>query len=116
VPATCIKRKSITMKAKSKLMPSLTSDKEAKRFVETADLSNYDLSGFKPMHFEFEPKTAALNMRLPQKLLATLKVKAKAKGIPYSRYVRLLLEKDVDINNNSKITSSTVTHNRRKIT
>jgi|GEM_PF-276029 len=90
------------MKAKSKLMPSLTSDKEAKRFVETADLSNYDLSGFKPMHFEFEPKTAALNMRLPQKLLATLKVKAKAKGIPYSRYVRLLLEKDVDINNNSK--------------
>jgi hypothetical protein len=55
-------------------------------------------------------------MRLPQKLLAALKVKAKAKGIPYSRYVRLLLEKDVDINNNSKITSSTVMHNRRKIT
>ncbi len=83
------------MKAKSKPMPSLVSDADAERFVETADLSSYDLSGFKPMHFEFETKAAALNMRLPQNLLDALKVKAKAKGIPYSRYVRLLLESDV---------------------
>ena len=81
------------MKAKSnRPMPSLGSDAEAEQFVETADLSTYDLSGFKPMHFEFEPKTAALNMRLPQNLLDALK--AKAKGIPHSRYVRLLLESD----------------------
>jgi predicted DNA binding CopG/RHH family protein len=81
------------MKAKSKPMPTLVSDADVERFVETADLSTYDLSGFKPMHFEFEAKTAALNMRLPQSLLEALK--AKAKGIPYSRYVRLLLESDV---------------------
>jgi predicted DNA binding CopG/RHH family protein len=83
------------MKAKSKQMPTLLSDESAERFVETANLSTYDLSGLKPMHFEFEPKTAALKMRLPENLLAALKVKAKAKGIPYSRYIRLLLEKDV---------------------
>jgi predicted DNA binding CopG/RHH family protein len=83
------------MKAKSKPMPTLVSDAEAEQFVETVDLSTYDLSGFKPMHFEFEAKTAALNMRLPQSLLEALKAKAKAKGIPYSRYVRLLLESDV---------------------
>jgi predicted DNA binding CopG/RHH family protein len=47
------------------------------------------------MRFEFEPKTAALNMRLPQNLLDALKIKAKKKGIPYTRYVRLLLENDV---------------------
>lgn len=76
-------------------IPSFKSDAEAEQFVETADLSTYDLSGFKPMHFEFEPKTAALNMRLPKNLLDALKTKAKAKGIPYSRYVRLLLESDV---------------------
>ncbi len=40
------------MKAKSKPMPTLVSDADAERFVETADLSTYDLSGFKPMHFE----------------------------------------------------------------
>ena len=83
------------MKAKSKPMPSLRSDADAQRFVDTADLSVYDLSGFKPMNFEFEPKAAALNMRLPQNLLDALKVKSKAKGIPDTRYVRLLLESDV---------------------
>lgn len=83
------------MKTKTKPMPSLVSDADAERFVDTADLSGYDLSGFKPTKFEFEPKAAALNMRIPQNLLDALKVKAKAKGIPYSRYVRLLLETDV---------------------
>ena len=47
------------------------------------------------MRFEVEPKEAALNMRLPQNLLDTLKRKASAKGMPYTRYVRLLLENDV---------------------
>jgi hypothetical protein len=47
------------------------------------------------MSFEFEPKSAALNMRLPQTLLNALKLKAKAKGVPYTRYVRLLLENDL---------------------
>jgi predicted DNA binding CopG/RHH family protein len=51
------------------------------------------------MQFEFGAKTATLNMCLPQSLLEALKakakVKAKAKGIPSSRYVRLLLESDV---------------------
>jgi predicted DNA binding CopG/RHH family protein len=83
------------MKTKSKVMPSLKNDAEAEQFIESADLSAYDLSGFKPMRFEFEPKAAALNMRLPQNLLDALKVKAKAKGVPYTRYVRMLLESDV---------------------
>ncbi|NYL75122.1 hypothetical protein GPV61_24875, partial [Salmonella enterica subsp. enterica serovar Typhimurium] len=54
-------------------MPSLRSDAEAERFAETADLSEYDLSGFKPMRFEIEPKAAALNMRLPAALLDAVK-------------------------------------------
>jgi predicted DNA binding CopG/RHH family protein len=47
------------------------------------------------MRFEIEPKSAALNMRLPTSLLEALKAKAKTKGIPYTRYVRMLLETDV---------------------
>ncbi|UEP59999.1 BrnA antitoxin family protein [Acidithiobacillus ferriphilus] len=83
------------MKAKSKPMPSLRSDADAEHFVDSADLSQYDLSGFQPMSFEFEPKSAALTMRLPAPLLEALKRKAQAQGIPYTRYVRRLLEKDV---------------------
>ncbi|MDR1966491.1 MAG: BrnA antitoxin family protein [Synergistaceae bacterium] len=79
-----------------KRMPSLRSDTEAKRFAETAGLSEYDLSNFKPMRFEIEPKSAALNMRLPQSLLDAVKIKAKKEGIPYTRYVRLILEQAVD--------------------
>ncbi|PIV33173.1 MAG: hypothetical protein COS34_09140 [Lysobacterales bacterium CG02_land_8_20_14_3_00_62_12] len=83
------------MNAKSKPMPALPSDAAAEKFVATADLSTYDLSGFKPMRFEIEPKAAALNMRPPVSLLDALKAKAKANGIPYTRYVRMLLESDV---------------------
>ena len=83
------------MNAKTNPMPSLKSDADAQQFVDTADLSRFELSGFKPMRFEFEPKAAALNMRLPQNLLDAAKLKAKARGMPYTRYVRLLLESDV---------------------
>ncbi|MDN5850912.1 MAG: BrnA antitoxin family protein [Nitrococcus sp.] len=83
------------MKAKSKAMPSLRSDAAAEQFVETVDLSDDDLSGFKPMRFEIAPKSATLNIRLPAPLLEAVKTKAKAKGIPYTRYVRMLIETDV---------------------
>jgi len=83
------------MKSKSKSLPSLRNDKAAETFVSKADLSQYDLSGFKPMRFEIEPKAAALNMRLPVSLLEAVKAKAEARGVPYTRYVRMLLETDV---------------------
>ncbi len=83
------------MNVKSKPMPSLRNDAEAEKFVETADLSKFDLSGFKPMKFEIEAKSAALHMRLPESLLEAIKSRAKAKGVPYTRYVRMLLETDL---------------------
>jgi predicted DNA binding CopG/RHH family protein len=83
------------MKANLKPMQPLGNDGAADAFVASADLSEYDLSGFTPMRFEIEPKSAALNMRLPVSLLAALKAKAKASGVPYTRYVRMLLETDV---------------------
>ena len=61
------------MKTSAKPLPSLKSDADSEQFVATADLSRFDLSGFKPMRFEFEPKAAALNMRLPQNLLIRTK-------------------------------------------
>lgn len=75
-----------------KRIPSFKSDKEAERFVETADLSEYDLAGAKPVRFEFEKKDARVNMRLPQGLVTALKNKAKRRGIPYQRYIREALE------------------------
>jgi predicted DNA binding CopG/RHH family protein len=52
------------MKEHPKPLPPLRSDVDAEHFVDTADLSEYDLSEFKPMRFEIEPQAASLNMRL----------------------------------------------------
>jgi len=43
--------------------------------------------------FEVAKKEAALNMRLPAVLMDA--VRAKAKGIPYARCVRMVLEADL---------------------
>ena len=52
-----------------KTIPVFKTDEEAERFVDEANLTEYDLSGFQPMQFEFEPKSAHVNMRVPQPLL-----------------------------------------------
>lgn len=82
------------MSARLKSIPTFRSDEEAEAFLDQ-DLSEYDLSQFKPMRFELEPKSASLNMRLPAALLDAVKARAKARGIPYTRYVRMLLESDI---------------------
>ena len=79
----------------SKKLPTLRSDEEAEAFVDAADLSEYDLSAMKPIKFEYLRKSAKLNMRLPESLLAAIKAKADAQGIPYQRYIRQVLEADV---------------------
>lgn len=79
----------------NKQIPSFQNIEDAENFVATSDLTEFDLSGFAPMQFEFEPKSKTLNMRVPEPLLDALKAKAKAKGIPYTRYVRQVLEKAV---------------------
>ncbi|MCQ9328517.1 BrnA antitoxin family protein [Pelistega suis] len=79
----------------SKKLPPLESDELAEKFVEIADLSEYDLSDFQPMIFEFAEKDTAINLRVPSALLSALKQKAQLKGIPYTRYIRLLIEQDL---------------------
>lgn len=83
------------MSGSKKPWPTLPTDEAAEAFVEQADLSQYDWSAAEPVHYEFEKKAAALNMRIPQSLLDAVKAKAAAKGVPFTRYVRLLIEQDI---------------------
>ncbi|MGH8614558.1 MAG: CopG family antitoxin [Gammaproteobacteria bacterium] len=75
-----------------KKIPTFKTDAEAERFVATADLTQYDLSGARPLRFEFEKKDEQLNMRVPKSLLDAVKARAKARGIPYTRLIRETLE------------------------
>ena len=83
------------MSSRKKLerLPRLESDEAAERFVDSADLTQYDLSGFQPAHFEFEKKTAQVNLRMPEGLLSAVKERAKQRGIPYQRFIRETLER-----------------------
>jgi predicted DNA binding CopG/RHH family protein len=78
-----------------KKIPTLKTDKQVEDFIDQADVSEYDLSKFKATKFEFAAKDQRLNMRLPSSLLEAVKKKAKAKGLPYQRYIRAELEKAV---------------------
>lgn len=75
-------------------VPRLRTDKQAEAFL-AQDLSNLDFSQFKPARFEFEKKDEQINMRVPKPLLAAVKARAKARGIPYTRFIRETLEQAV---------------------
>ena len=75
-------------------VPILRTDEEAEAFL-MQDLSDLDFSQFKRMHFEFEKKEVQINMRVPQPLLDAVKDRAKARGMPYTRYIRRLMERDI---------------------
>ena len=75
-----------------KQIPVFLSDEAAEEFIETADLTEYDLSSFKPMRFELAPKSERVNMRLPRLLLDAVRARAESEGIPYQRYIRRALE------------------------
>ena len=77
---------------KKKKVPRLKTDKQAEAFL-AQDLSELDFSQFKPVRFEFEKKDEQINMRVPRPLLAALKARAKARGIPYTRFIRETLER-----------------------
>jgi len=79
-----------------KKLPVLLTDEDAERFVDEADLSEYDLSGFKPVTFEFLKKSARMEIRLPEHQLAALKKIAKQQGIPYTRLVRQFITQGME--------------------
>jgi predicted DNA binding CopG/RHH family protein len=79
---------------KTRKVPVMTTDEAAEAFLNE-DLSDLDYSEFRPLSFETEKKTARINMRLPEGLMAAVKAKAAARGIPYQRLIREALERAV---------------------
>ena len=75
-------------------LPRFETDEDARKFVTESDLSEHDLSGFKPLSsFAFaQKKDARLEMRISQAELDALKMEAKKRGIPHSRLARMMIE------------------------
>ncbi len=79
---------------KPETVPEMTTDAEAEAFLES-DLSGLDFRAFKPERFEFARKDATVNMRMSATLLDAIKALAAARGIPYQRWMREALEKEL---------------------
>lgn len=73
-------------------VPRMTTDAEAEAFLDQ-DLSNLDFTQFRPATWERDPKTARINMRVPQSLMDALKARAAERGIPYQRLIREAIER-----------------------
>ena len=77
-----------------KKVPKLKTDRSAEAFL-AQDLSKLDFAQFKTARFEFEKKDGQINMRVPKPLLTAVKARAKARGIPYTRFIRETLERAI---------------------
>lgn len=62
-----------------KKWPNLISDEEAKRFVETADLTEFDFTNAKPVRIKFEKRTVGEFMSWSKRVVAD---RAAAKRAP----------------------------------
>ncbi len=74
-------------------IPTFKTDKEAEDFVETADLSVYDLTGGQVVRFELKRKDKPITLRLPSELLDAVRARAERAGMPYQRFIRMALER-----------------------
>lgn len=71
--------------------PSLPTDEAAVKFVDEADLSEFDWSAAVPITMEFRKKTGQLNVQMPERELTKVRAAAEREGMPLSRFVRLMI-------------------------
>ena len=77
----------------TKHWPTLPTDEAASKFVDEADLSEYDWSQAVPVTMELRRKDGQLNVRMPGNELAKVRAAADREGIPLSRFVRMMIAK-----------------------
>jgi predicted DNA binding CopG/RHH family protein len=78
-----------------KKFPDFKTDAEAESFVDTADLSEFDMSDMVPVRFELKPKDKTVSLRIPEPLLEAARARAEREGIPYQRFMRLAIERAI---------------------
>ena len=73
--------------------PTLPTDDAAAKFVNEADLSEFDWSQTIPVTMEFRKENGQLNVRMPEDELMKVRAAADREGMPLSRFVRLMISR-----------------------
>ncbi len=84
-------------KAKPRKLPQFKSEKQEREFWLTHDSADFlDLKQAQPAIFpNLKLTTRAISIRLPQSLLAQLKVLANKRDVPYQSLVKIFLSERV---------------------
>ncbi|MEX6508185.1 CopG family antitoxin [Jiella sp. M17.18] len=82
-------------RTKLKPMPHFATDEEAERFVDEADLSEYDLSGFKPVKMNRRGDNSTYSISMPSELLYKIDDRARERNISIDDYILDLVRKDL---------------------
>lgn len=78
-------------------LPPLRSDQEAERFVDEADLSEYDLSGARLMRFHFTDQPRRdLRLSLTEAVVERAKKAAEARSEPLDRFLEDIIERALE--------------------
>jgi predicted DNA binding CopG/RHH family protein len=85
-------------KGRRKKLPRFQSEKEEREFWRTHDAADYfDLSRAQPAIFpNLKQSTRSVSIRLPESLLARLKVLANRRDVPYQSLLKIFLAERVE--------------------
>lgn len=80
----------------SRKLPLFSGDDEIETFLDQPDLSDFiTAERLAPTSFEFAAKEKTVSMRMPEALLDAVKTAAQRQGMPYQRFIRQILEKEI---------------------
>mgnify|MGYP001588526828 CR=1 FL=1 len=76
-----------------------TDEDEERDFWATHDLTDYfDMNKLEPVSFpNLKPSTETISLRLPENLLARIKLLANSKDVPYQSLIKIFLSERVEI-------------------
>ncbi|WP_305042881.1 BrnA antitoxin family protein [Geoalkalibacter sp.] len=84
--------------SKSKKTPEFKTEAEEREFWESHDSTEYvDWNQARPAFFpNLKPSTKTISLRLPEALLARIKIEANKRDMPYQSLIKAWLAEDVE--------------------
>jgi predicted DNA binding CopG/RHH family protein len=81
-----------------KTIPQFSNEDEEREFWAVNSPLDY-LDSFRPVQMDFsklKPTTKTISLRLPESLLAHIKMLANKRDVPYQSFIKMLLARDVE--------------------
>ena len=91
------------MKKKDKIIPDFKNEDDEREFWAThSPLDYFDIKDFKRASFpKLKPSVKSISIRLPEDMLAELKILANKKDVPYQSLAKIYLARQISLERGS---------------